>query len=230
MRTQTTVAEPADTEPSERPFNARREIIGNIGFGLIAPLALFYGLRGIGVDQWMALLVGGIPPSAQTLWPVLRKGRIDAVSVFTLTILLLSVAVSFLAGSPRFLLAKDGWMTAVTGTWMLGTLPRKPFIYQFICSISTREMRERQIANRRESRTYRHVLRVATAIWGVGLVLDAIVRVVLAYSLPVDRVPLVSGLQYAVVYFLLQAVSQVYLRRKSVRTRVEAESGQRFGK
>lgn len=36
-------------------------------------------------------------------------------------------------------------------------------------------------------------------VWGLGFSLDAVVRVILAYSLPLDAVPLVSTLQWLVV-------------------------------
>ncbi|HEX4723847.1 MAG TPA: VC0807 family protein, partial [Pseudonocardiaceae bacterium] len=46
---------------------------------------------------------------------------------------------------------------------------------------------------------FRHHIRVVTAVWGVGFTLDAVVRIVLATTLPVDSVPLVSTLQWLVV-------------------------------
>ena len=144
---------------------------------------------------------------------MVTRRRVDALALFTVSILALSVAVSFLTGSPRFLLAKDGWLTAVGGVWILATLPRTPFYLQVVRTFTTGATRERVERSWRDSPVVRHMLRVATMIWGVGLVLDAGVRVLLAYSLPVDRVPLVSGLQYVVVFLALEVGSQAYLRR-----------------
>jgi hypothetical protein len=201
----------------------------NVGVNLVAPLALFYGLRAVGVDQWLALMLGGVPPTAHALYTAVARRRLDGLALFTLSILLGSVATSFVVGSPRFLLAKDGWMTAVAGSWLLITVARKPFLHQFLQSATTGEAHERFAACWRDSPAYRHAIRVATAMWGVGLVLDAGIRVVLAYSLPVDQVPLISTVQYIVVYALLQIVSQRYLRSKSLRDKVLAESGQLMG-
>ena len=33
------------------------------GRNMIAPTALFYGLRAVGVDQWWALILGMVPPA-----------------------------------------------------------------------------------------------------------------------------------------------------------------------
>ncbi|KZM70024.1 hypothetical protein AWN90_05390 [Nocardia terpenica] len=69
-------------------------------------------------------------------------------------------------------------------------------------------------------------MRIATAIWGIGLVLDAVVRVVFAYTLPVDTVPLLNGLQYIVVIVVLEAGSLAAVRNSRVRARIAAEIGQ----
>ncbi|MEU4667061.1 VC0807 family protein [Amycolatopsis sp. NPDC023774] len=219
----TTLAPP---EKPAAPPGLRRELVVNLAINLVAPAALFYGLRALGVNQWLALLAGVVPPAVRAVQTMLTKRRVDTLAVFTLSILVLSVATSFLSGSPRFLLAKDGWMTAAAGLWMLATLLRTPFLYQVLRSFLGQEARERIERNWLGSATYRHVLRVTTAMWGVVLVLDAGVRVVLAYALPVDRVPLISGLQYVAVYLALEVATRVYARRKSVAAAIAAEVGE----
>jgi len=210
----------------QRTADPRRAVLVNLAVNLVAPLGLFYGLRAAGVDQWLALMIGAIPPTAHAVYGVVVRRKIDALALFTLSILGLSVATSFVTGSPRFLLAKDGWMTAVAGVWILATLWRTPFLQQFLMSMTTGETHERFTLSWRDSPTYRHVLRMATVMWGVGLLGDSVVRVVLAYALPVDQVPLVNTLQYLVVYFALEIGTRLYLRRKSVAGKVLAESGQ----
>ncbi|HTI22402.1 MAG TPA: VC0807 family protein [Kutzneria sp.] len=210
----------------QRTADPRRAVLVNLAVNLVAPLGLFYGLRAAGVDQWLALMIGAIPPTVHAVYGVVVRRKIDALALFTLSILGLSVATSFVTGSPRFLLAKDGWMTAVAGVWILATLWRTPFLQQFLMSMTTGETHERFTLSWRDSPTYRHVLRMATVMWGVGLLGDSVVRVVLAYALPVDQVPLVNTLQYLVVYFALEIGTRLYLRRKSVAGKVLAESGQ----
>ncbi|NUP67059.1 MAG: hypothetical protein HOW71_33340 [Nonomuraea sp.] len=205
------------------PTHPRREAVINLIVNVAAPLAVFYGLRAAGAGQWPALALGVLPPGIRAVWTVATRRRIDALALFTLSFLALSVAVSFLTGSARFLLAKDGWMTAVGGLWILATLPRTPFYFQVIRAVTTGATRERAEIEWRRSPPFRHMLRVATAIWGIGLVLDAGVRVVLAYRLPVDRVPLISGLQYVAVFAALEVSSQIYLRRAGSRIDTETE-------
>lgn len=233
MSTEVATARPAaPATQSERQIrNAQlRELALNLGINVAAPTGLFYGLRAAGVDQWWALFLSAVPPVVKAIVSVIRRGKVDALGAFTLSILILSVATSFLSGSPRFLLAKDGWMTGAAGIWILATLARKPFIHNMVQQISPPTMAEKARINWAQSPTYRHLLRVVTAVWGVGLLADSGVRVALAYTLPVDQVPLISTLQYVVVYFALEIFSRVYLRRPAVRAQVTAESGVEWGK
>lgn len=220
---------PVATSPtSTHSTDYRRELAINLVLDLIAPTALFYGLRASGVDQWWSLLLSAIPPTARAVQTIVTKRKVDVLAVFTLSVLVFSVAVSFVSGSPRFLLAKDGWITAVIGAWILGTVPRKPFLFQVVHTLLSPAARERAEINWRDSPTYRHVLRVTTTMWGTVLILDAGVRMVLAYTLPVDKVPLIGGLQFIGVYLALETITRLYARRKSVATAVEAESGQKY--
>jgi hypothetical protein len=218
----TTAETPVGTDP-------RRAAAVNLLINLAAPAALFYGLRALGVDQWTALLLAAVPPLVRAGWTLVQRRRVDMLAAFTLSILVLSVATSFVAGSPRFLLAKDGWMTAAAGVWMLVTLlGTRPFLYRAIRSLSGGAGQQRAEAAWAGSPTYRHLLRALTTMWGLVLVLDAGVRVVLAYTLPVDQVPLVSGLQYLGVYAALEITTRRYGRRPARLERIRAESGQDF--
>ncbi|WP_063044555.1 hypothetical protein [Nocardia pseudovaccinii] len=48
-------------------------------------------------------------------------------------------------------------------------------------------------------------------LWGLGFALDAVARVVLAYTLPVDSVPLVGTLRWLVVLGGLFAFDYAYV-------------------
>jgi hypothetical protein len=60
---------------------------------------------------------------------------------------------------------------------------------------------------------FRGIWRVASVIWGMGLVIDATVRVVISYTLPVDAVPAIGCLLYPVTFVVLQVAGNVYCHR-----------------
>jgi len=213
-----TLDAPLGTELSDKavvdqPAGPRRAVLLTLALTVAAPLAIFYGLRACGVGLWIALVAGGLPALLHAAHQALVQRRADALGLFTLGFLVLSAVVSLVSGSPRFLLARDGWMTAFGGLAILATLRGTPFYLSTIRSFTAGHIRERIEAAYRDSADVRHILRVATAIWGVGLVLDAGIRLTLAYTLPINLVPLVNGLQYIAVFLALELGSQLYLRR-----------------
>jgi hypothetical protein len=54
---------------------------------------------------------------------------------------------------------------------------------------------------------------MSTVLWAAGLLADAAVRVVMAYTLPVALVPGLSGALWPVTFVLLQVITNVYYLR-----------------
>jgi intracellular septation protein A len=186
-------------------------------FDLAAPIGLYYGLHALGTSDILALLLAAVIPGISAVYQVIRNRRVDGFAIFIVLMLLLSIGVSFLTGSVRFLLAKDGWLTGVAGLFILGTMVRsRPFGFQ-----AARPLLEGRFGPEGMSwdeawdtePRFRRVWRGITLVWGVGLILDAVARVVMAYTLPVDVVPGLGGGQYIVVYVILQVITQVLLMR-----------------
>lgn len=120
--------------------------------------------------------------------------------------------------------AKDGWITGVIGLVFLATLRGQPFIYRVLSSVARGDKRAELERNWQASPTFRHVMRRLTAVWGVGLLLDSVVRVVLAYTLPIDSVMLVTTLQYVALFMGLELFSRRYARKPARLAAVHSEA------
>jgi hypothetical protein len=59
----------------------------------------------------------------------------------------------------------------------------------------------------------------------VGLLCDALLRVVMAYSLPVDTVPALDGVLYAASWIGLQVITQVVLFRTRTLAKIFGDRG-----
>jgi hypothetical protein len=108
------------------------------------------------------------------------------------------------------------------GVWMLMTVFfRQPFFLHAEVSIArtkkgdagAREWEARWEAEPR----MRHGLRLLTTVFGAGLVLDAVVRVTLAYTLPIDEINAVTTVQWIVVLGGLVSFMTWYTRRHDLR-------------
>ncbi|WP_344949259.1 VC0807 family protein [Sphaerisporangium flaviroseum] len=182
---------------------------------LAIPIGLYYLLRAAGLSYQASLVISSLVPGLSATTDLARGRRPDGLAVFMTVMMLLSFAVSLISGSARFMLAKDGWLTVVTGVWMLASARTdQPLTFPF-----ARLLLERRVGPGKQSWDvlwrrapgFRRIWRVCTVLWGIGLVLDAVVRVVMAYTLPVDVVPGLNAAQYVVFLLLMQVVTNLYL-------------------
>lgn len=191
--------------------------LARLALGIGLPAGLFYLLRAEGVSDLIALAAGAALPALGALLTLLVRRRVDRISVFMAATMGLALLASALTGSPRFLLAKDGLVTGAWGIWFL---------------VSARGQRPAALAFGRPlmepmrmfaagswdllwdaEPKFRRIWRVASVIWGMGLVIDAAVRVVISYTLPVAAVPAIGSLLYPVTFVVLQIAGNVYFHR-----------------
>ncbi len=213
-----------DPSPSTSPGRAGRPggtvaIVVAIA-DVVVPIALYYVCRGLGFSELDSLLISSVAPIVSFAVQALVTRRVDGIAIFIGAVLVLNIAVALTAADPRTLLARDGWITGLAGLFFLVTLrAKRPFVFSI-----ARPLAEGRLGPPGEDwdsvwdrfPLFRHVWRVLTVVWGVGLLVDAVIRVVFAYTLPVDVVPASNGIQYAVVYVILQVITQVYLRRSGM--------------
>jgi membrane-bound ClpP family serine protease len=201
-----------------------RGLVSVVALELAGPLVIFYGLRAAGVSQWIALLAAGALPAVRAVHGLVVERRVSGITVFVLGAMVLTVAMSFVSGSPRVLLIRNAWGTCALGVWALITLwGRRPFLYEAMRVISDRDKQQRWEANWRDHPPFRQVLRIATAVWGAALLADAALRVVMAATLPIDAVPLLDDVLLVVTLAALLAFQRLYgrayLRRHGLRLR-----------
>jgi hypothetical protein len=189
---------------------------------VIAPLALFYGLRSAGVNQFLALLAGAALPAAEAVRDVLARRRVGGLQIFVLGAMALTVAASFVSGSPRVLLIRSAWGMAALGVWMLVTLlSRRPFLYEAARVVLDEPKRLTWEGNWERHPAFRRLLWTCSAFWGAACLVDASLRVVMAMALPVDVVPVLDDallvVTFAVLLLFQRVYGRAYLRRHGLR-------------
>lgn len=186
---------------------------------LLVPLALFYGLRAAGVGIYLALLAGALGSVLVAAVMLIRNRTMDGLAVYVVTTMLVGVGVSLLTGSPRFLLAKEGWVTGIAGVWFLASVwTRRPLAYRFSHPLLEGRLgwpgSWESLWDRAPG--FRRMWRISSVLWGVGTLLDSALRVVMAYTLPMDLVPALSTALYAVTSVVLIVVTNVHYRAAGV--------------
>ena len=201
-------AEPSADRTSRKSARAIRVLAG-----LVLPVVLYYGLRASGVGIYLTLLISAVVPAVFSVYGFVKRGRIEGLALYMLSMLVLSTAISFIGGSPRFLLARDAWLTGVTGLWFLvSAWSNRPLTYLY-----TKPMLERRFGPAgvpwdqlwESLPRFRRLWRVSSVLWAIGLLIDALLRVMMAYRLPIDTVPGLGTLLYLVTSAVLIVVTNV---------------------
>ncbi|MFI0740513.1 VC0807 family protein [Streptomyces sp. NPDC021100] len=217
-----TVPVPPPHTERQKTAALRRLVVLQLLFELALPIGAFYGLQAAGASQWAALAVGSLITLPWIVHGMIRRRRVDPMGLFTLCLMLLGALMSLVTGDPRVLLVRDSWLFGLIGLWILGTLPtRRPFIMYMGQTVVTAKLGEagwRAWASRWDTEpAFRRDVRVLTAVWGAVFTLDAAVRVVLALTVPVGSVPLVSTVQWLAVLAGLILFHNVYVTRRGLK-------------
>lgn len=182
-------------------------------FDGVVPVGLYYLLRSAGSGVYLALLLGAVVPAATTLAGVLAARTVDRLGAFVLSTMLLGVGIALIAGSPRLLLAKEAWVTAIIGVWFLvSARGARPLSFLFARSIleGRRPFTDRSWDTLWEcSPDFRRGWRISSVIWGLGMLTDAAIRVLIAYSLPIDLVPALTTALLPVTLTIVMLIDQI---------------------
>jgi intracellular septation protein A len=193
----------------------------------LVPVALYYGLRVVGASVYLALLAGAVVPAVTTAAGVIRSRTVDRLGAFMLSTMLLGVAVALIAGSPRFLLAKEAWVTAAVGVWfVLSARGSRPLSFVFArAMLEGRHPFTDQPWDQLWERSpgFRKGWRISSLIWGIGSLVDAAGRVVLAYTLPVDLVPALTPVMFVASFVVLALIDQINYQRTGLRLLLVAD-------
>jgi len=215
----------ASVEASSPPASIASQAL-TLGFYVVAPIGVYYALRAAGVSNLTALSIGAVAPGLGAAVQIARARRVDRLALAVMSTMLASAGFSFVTGSTRFVLAKDGWITGLWGLWfLLSARGRRPAAFLF-----SRPLLEGRKAFTSESwdslwdrvPAFRRTWSVSTVMWGVGLILDAGARVVMAYTVPVALVPAIGGALYPATFVALQVITNVYYHRSGLWTVLEA--------
>lgn len=182
-------------------------------FDIATPLALYYGLRALGATNVTALLAGTVPGLISSGISTARRRRTDLLGVAVIVSMLGSAVVAVLGGDARLLLVRNAWISLPFAGITLWSL-RHP---QPICYTFTRAIMPRRAAVMDrlwdEDPRFRAAWRRITVIWGITSVIDAVIRVVAAYTLPIPVVPAVDPVITVATIVALQIPTIVLLRR-----------------
>jgi hypothetical protein len=184
--------------------------------GAIIPLAVYYLVRHQVNGDAVALAIAGIPAATWVLVQWLRLRHIDPIGAIVLCGFIGGLIVSAALGGDAFVLkARDSALTFLLGVACLLSLRfRRPVMFYMGRSLSTGGNRARRAAydGLWDRPGGPHAFRVITAVWGVGLIADAGLILLLASTLTTRVFLATSPSASTVLLSGLFAFSMWYIR------------------
>ncbi|MFF1360749.1 VC0807 family protein [Streptomyces sp. NPDC058297] len=180
-------------EAAGAPQNDRAALLGSLKplvVDVVLPMASYYVLsKGFGMSTLAALGWSSVLPALRTVWGVLRERRLNVLAAVILFVNMVGLLLSTVTGDPWLMLAKDSGVSSVVGISMLvSVVVGKPLLTSALKPFVTKGDAERTAAWERLSAgpgRFVRTERTFTAVWGLALVTECVVRIAGAYTLPV---------------------------------------------
>ena len=203
--------------------SSKRKVIQMIVLSLVINGAIpvvVYNLLTNNYSSFVSLLVATLIPLADNLYHVVKYKKADAFGLFMLTGFILSLLAFVLGGNERLILLRESMVTGLLGLIFIASLFfSKPLIYHFAIKFSASDASEQKgkFQKNWEIPYFRTVLRIMTAIWGIALLGEAIVKIFLVYELSISTFLAVSQLIFYSVIGAAILFTVVYRRYAKVR-------------
>ncbi|MGW2827422.1 VC0807 family protein [Streptomyces sp. NPDC001443] len=155
------------------------------------PIGSYYLFKnGFGTSTLMALGLSSVAPAVRTVWSLAKERTVNGFAMLILCVNVVTLLLSFVAGDPRLMLAKDSGVSSVIAIGVLVSVALgKPMMTAGMKPWLVKGDAGREAAWARlqaGSPAFRRAERVFSLVWGVVLLAECAVRVVGAYTLPVD--------------------------------------------
>jgi hypothetical protein len=189
----------------------RRSIVIRIVLPAIATAVLTHA----GTPLARAALIGEVFPIAEVVIGWRETRRLDAIAVLSLVLLGAGLATSSASGDARLVFVKDSALTLFASLLFIGSLvlPR-PFIFYVSRSYMAGASADAWEQRWRSLPPFRTTMRTLTAVWGAGLLLDAVAPLALLRALSPATITVGSPVIAIVTFAALIGWTMAYVRAR----------------
>ena len=195
------------TKTSTTKTNTKRAHLTPLLVDVAVPLGSYYLFKdAFGTSTFAALAWSSVVPALRTVWSAVKERSTNGLALLILVVNVVGLVLSFVSGDPRLMLAKDGAVSSTVGIGILVSVALgKPMMTAAMRPLMVKGDAARDAAWERlvsgavsGSVAFRRKERVFSVVWGVVLLAECVVRVVGAYTVPVDTMVWLGGVIMAV--------------------------------
>jgi hypothetical protein len=204
--------------PPFQPIPSVREHLPSAVFGAAIPLAIYFLVRGHVHGDTQALIIAGSFSVAWVLFEALRRRRIDLVGTIVLFGFAVGVLSSTLLGGNSYVLKiRDAAFIAAFGVFCIVTLfthgrPALFYVGRYL-SAGRDPVKAAAYDSLHDLPAGRRTFRILSVVWGIGLIVEATARMIIAGVLPTGTFLAVSPFITASAIGSLFAFTVIYAKR-----------------
>jgi hypothetical protein len=166
-------------------------------------------------SSFVSLLIATLIPLLDNLYHIVKYKKADAFGLFMLTGFVLSLLAFLLGGNEKLILMRESMVTGILGLIFIASVfTSKPLIYLFAIRFSSNSESEQKgkFASNWELPYFRFVIRLMTAVWGIALLTEAILKTILVYELSITAFLAISQILFYSVLGVTILWTVVYRR------------------
>ncbi|WNM29368.1 VC0807 family protein [Streptomyces sp. Li-HN-5-11] len=187
--------------------NTKRANLRPLLVDVAVPVGGYYLLKnGFGMSTPAALGWSSVVPALRTVFGVVRERKVNAFAALILFVNVVSLVLSFVSGDPRLMLAKDSGISSAIGIGILVSVALgRPMMTAAMKPWLVKGDAEREAAWARlaaGSAAFRRAEKIFSLVWGTVLLVECVVRIVGAYTVPVDTMVWLGTVILAVAMLL----------------------------
>jgi intracellular septation protein A len=194
---------------------AVRQVLPSLMLDLTMPIIVFFALRAYGVSTLLAIVAGGAFPLINVArgWTLSR--RIEPLGIIVITCIAFGTAAALISGSVFVALLKDFVLMGGFGLLFLVSIigAERPVMFyilrQFIAGNDPARLQWWE--GLWQHARFRAAQRRVTAVWGLGLVIEALIGTALACLLMPAQVVIISPVMALTVLIGLALWTRGYL-------------------
>ncbi len=199
-----------------KPFaSSKFRVLIPVILDLFVPILIYFVLHALGLNDFLALTIGGALSGINATVDVIRKRSARGISLLVFLLFAVSIALVLITQDARIILLKPTIFIEIAGVYILTTTFRTPFILSSIEPFATRgnpALLERWNHAWKNSPEFRRRINMANAITGVGVMLEGIARAIIALSFPIQTAVLLYNAPTILLILLLALVGRFYIK------------------
>jgi uncharacterized membrane protein len=201
------------SEPAPAQHRSLRPLLLTVLLDVAPPLVAYYGLRAAGTSEYVALLSATVLSGLRVGYGVIRSRSLDPFALYLLLTFGLSLAVGLSTTDPKMILVGNTAVNGLGGLIFLGScLIGTPLTQVIGDRFQTPDTPDPEDMHRR-----RRIHVQLSAMWGIGLLIEVAIRLVVIANVSVDVANGVnSAISLPVVGLLVLATVIVTRRAQSL--------------